>query len=187
MGLMILSLGLSLTIVADKGASPYTAFLVGLSQTIGLTVGSWEFLLGVMFVLICSLIKKSKADYFSLITAFITGLGTDMWLLIFSYCLHPDFLNVEILLLFLGIILTGLGIATYIKANFSPIPVDGLMLIIMDRLKIKISTAKTLFNVVFGTIAFLIGGPVSVGTVLAMFLVGPFIGIFSKMIEKKFG
>lgn len=41
-GILILSLGISLTIQSGLGTSPFDALLVGLSKKIGLTVGSWE-------------------------------------------------------------------------------------------------------------------------------------------------
>ncbi len=41
LGIILLSLGVSLTIHSDIGTSPFDALLVGLSINIGLTVGSW--------------------------------------------------------------------------------------------------------------------------------------------------
>lgn len=58
-GILILSLGISLTIQSGLGTSPFDALLVGLSKKIGLTVGSWEVLISVI-LLICNAILTRK-------------------------------------------------------------------------------------------------------------------------------
>lgn len=59
LGILILSLGISLTIQSGLGTSPFDALLVGLSKEVGLTVGSWEVLISVI-LLICNAILTRK-------------------------------------------------------------------------------------------------------------------------------
>lgn len=80
LGIMILTFGISVTIQSDLGTSPFDALIVGLSVHAGLTVGSWEIIIA--FLLICcnSMLKRQRPEFSGMITAFITGIGIDMWL-----------------------------------------------------------------------------------------------------------
>lgn len=90
LGLLILTLGIALTIQSNLGTSPFDALLVGLSQKIGLTVGSWEIILAIILIILNSLLKKQRPEVLGLGTAFITGIGIDLWL--FLLPITPEFM-----------------------------------------------------------------------------------------------
>lgn len=50
LGILIMTLGISFTILSDLGTSPFDALLVGLSINVGLTVGSWEIIIALIMV-----------------------------------------------------------------------------------------------------------------------------------------
>lgn len=79
-GILLLTLGISLTIQSNLGASPFDALLVGLSLNVGLSVGSWEIILACVLICGNALLSKQKPEVLGLLTAFITGLGIDVWL-----------------------------------------------------------------------------------------------------------
>lgn len=79
-GILLLTLGIALTIQSNLGASPFDALLVGLSLNVGFSVGSWEIILACILICGNSLLSKQKPEILGLLTAFITGLGIDIWL-----------------------------------------------------------------------------------------------------------
>lgn len=80
LGILILTLGISLTIQSDLGTSPFDALLVGLSIKVGLTVGSWEIIIAFIMIFCNALLKRQRPEFLGLLTAFITGIGIDTWL-----------------------------------------------------------------------------------------------------------
>ena len=70
-GILLLTLGISLTIQSDLGTSPFDALLVGLSINVGLTVGSWEIIIA--FVLICCNFKETAARAFGVTNSLYHG------------------------------------------------------------------------------------------------------------------
>lgn len=60
LGILILSLGISLTIQSGLGTSPFDALLVGLSEEVGLTVGSWEVLISALLLICNSILTRKK-------------------------------------------------------------------------------------------------------------------------------
>ncbi|MMZ49759.1 hypothetical protein D1872_114640 [compost metagenome] len=63
LGILILTLGITLTIQSDLGTSPFDALLVELSPNAGLTVGSWEIIIALIMICFNSLLQKQKPEY----------------------------------------------------------------------------------------------------------------------------
>ncbi|EOQ34301.1 hypothetical protein KQ1_00809 [Bacillus cereus BAG3O-1] len=61
-GILILTLGISFTIQSDLGTSPFDALLVGLSQNVELTVGSWEIILAILLIGCNSCLKRQRPE-----------------------------------------------------------------------------------------------------------------------------
>src|SRR5690625_4518995 len=76
-GIVILTFGIALSIQSTLGTSPFDALLVGLHRTIGLSIGSWEIVVGFAMVLGIAVIVKKRPVYFALITSLINGLCRD--------------------------------------------------------------------------------------------------------------
>ncbi|MCF6136382.1 YczE/YyaS/YitT family protein [Pseudalkalibacillus berkeleyi] len=183
-GLFIMTLGISATIVSGLGASPFDALNVGLTNHFGLTVGSWEFIVGIILVFLNAWVQKDKPSYFSIVTALITGIGIDFWLFTVWSVWEPAGFALGSIVLISGLILLGLGISIYLHSNIALIPVDGLMIALHKRFGFRLAIAKTIagsFILIFALIA---GGPVGIGTLIVVLCIGPVIGFFHKYIEQ---
>ena len=83
LGILILTLGISFTIQSDLGTSPFDALLVGLSLNVGLL---WELGNNNSFIIdmLQFILKRQRPEVMGLLTAFITGIGIDMWLFYYA-------------------------------------------------------------------------------------------------------
>lgn len=172
MGILILTLGISLTIQSNLGTSPFDALLVGLSKNVGLTVGSWEIILALLLICSNSLLARQRPEILGLITAFITGIGIDMWLFLFHDVVTPDIWYSQAVCFVIGLVVVGLGTATYLHTNFAPIPVDRLTLIIKELTKKTIFFSRTVIYLLFLVLAIICKGPIGIGTLLTVCLGG---------------
>src|SRR5690625_1768616 len=111
---MILTLGITLTIQSTLGTSPFDALLVGLYRTFGLSIGSWEIVVGATMVLSNAVAEKKRPEYFALLTSLITGIGIDSWLFLLQNWIVPETWIGQSISLTFGIIFTGLGVAAYL-------------------------------------------------------------------------
>ncbi|WP_258728667.1 YczE/YyaS/YitT family protein [Bacillus atrophaeus] len=184
LGILILTLGISFTIQSDLGTSPFDAVVVGLSKNVGLTVGSWEIIIA--FILICcnSFLKRQRPEILGLLTAFITGIGIDMWLFLLHNLLTPDLWYSKVICFGIGLVVIGLGTATYLHTNFAPIPVDRLTLIIKELTRTNIFFSRTFIYLVFLIVAIILNGPIGVGTLLTVCLGGLILNFFMPFTEK---
>ncbi|PRR89004.1 YczE/YyaS/YitT family protein [Bacillus atrophaeus] len=184
LGILILTLGISFTIQSDLGTSPFDAVVVGLSKNVGLTVGCWEIIIA--FILICcnTFLKRQRPEVLGLLTAFITGIGIDMWLFLLHNLITPDLWYSKVICFGIGLVVIGLGTATYLHTNFAPIPVDRLTLIIKDLTRTNLFFSRTFIYLVFLIVAIILNGPIGVGTLLTVCLGGIILNSFMPFTEK---
>ncbi|WP_340043299.1 YitT family protein [Bacillus velezensis] len=178
LGIMILTFGISVTIQSDLGTSPFDALIVGLSVHAGLTVGSWEIIIA--FLLICcnSMLKRQRPEFSGMITAFITGIGIDMWLFFLHRVITPELWYGKAGCFAIGLVVIGIGTATYLHTNFAPIPVDRLTLIVRDLIGRSIFFSRTVIYFIFFILALMLKGPVGIGTLLTVCLGGIILHFF---------
>jgi len=184
-GLIILALGIALTIQSQLGTSPFDALLVGLSENIGFTVGSWEIILALIIIIMNSLLIKKRPEFLGLVSAILTGVGIDLWLKLIETLIAPELWIGKLISYIIGLILIGLGTAMYLYTNFAPAPIDQLMLIIRELTKISILFSRTLQYLLFMILAIIFGGPIGIGTVITLFLGGPILSFFMPIVEKR--
>jgi uncharacterized protein len=185
-GILLLSFGISCSVNSQLGAAPMPSLQVGLQQTIGLTVGSWEFIIGAILVTIMAIVRRSRPDILAFLTSFLTGLSIDMWLYVTEQVYIPEQLPGKILFLCFGLLFIGLGVSLYLQAKFSPAPPDGMILLLEEIWKMNRSTSRTLFSLAVVTLGFLFSGPVGIGTFIMVVSLGPIVAFFYPKVEKLF-
>ncbi|OIR60009.1 hypothetical protein BLL41_17360 [Bacillus sp. FMQ74] len=186
LGILILSLGISLTIQSGLGTSPFDALLVGLSKEVGLTVGSWEVLISVILLICNAILTRKKPILLGLITAFITGIGIDLWLFVVKNTFYLNALLSKLIYFGIGLVLIGLGTAIYLQTKFASTPIDHLTLIIRDLSKRTILFSRTLVYALFLVLAIIFKGPIGIGTLLTVCLGGMILHVFMPIVERHF-
>lgn len=179
-GIILLGLGVALSIRASIGTSPFDALLVGLSKTVGLTVGSWEVLISLFLIVLNAAIVRRRPEFLGLLTAFVTGAAIDSWLFILGHSISSSFWIIRVLVFGLGMTLTGAGTALYLLSGYAASPVDRLTLIIKALTTTNLFVARTIIYVLFLILAFVFNGPIWIGTILTVCLGGLILNAFSK-------
>ncbi|MCG7214385.1 YczE/YyaS/YitT family protein [Paenibacillus mucilaginosus] len=183
-GIFILTLGVSLTIQSDLGTSPFDALLVGLSEHVGLTVGSWEVILAVLLLCCNSLLSRQRPEISGLVTALITGVGIDMWLFFVNDWIEPATWFGKLFCFGAGLLVIGLGTSIYLHTHIAPIPVDRLTLILQALTRTNILLSRTFIYLFFLILAVLFRGPIGIGTLLTVCLGGIILNSFMPLTQK---
>ncbi|MGC3787707.1 YczE/YyaS/YitT family protein [Priestia aryabhattai] len=183
-GILLLTLGIALTIQSNLGASPFDALLVGLSLNVGFSVGSWEIILACILICGNSLLSKQKPEILGLLTAFITGLGIDIWLFFLKNWITFESWYSKVCCFGIGLIIIGVGTSAYLHTNFAPIPIDRLTLIIQKLAKTNLFLSRTFIYLTFLLAAIFLNGPIGVGTLLTVCLGGVLLNFFMPITQK---
>ncbi len=180
-GLMILGLGVALTVKGQRfGVGSWDVLHIGLFKQIGLSIGLWSIIMGIIVITIASIGLREFPRIGTFANMVFIGIFIDLfnWLI-------PDSntLLIQFLAFIMGVVMIAVGSGVYISANLGAGPRDSFMLLIVKKTRLSIAASRTLMEVVVAILGFLLGGPLGVGTVLIAFAVGPIIQITMKYSE----
>ena len=183
-GIIVLSLGIALTIKGQTiGVGSWDVLHIGLYKNLGLTIGSWSIIIGLLILAIDSILTKSLPKIGTYLDMFLPGIFIDIFLYLLP---HAHNLLEQTLSFVVGIVLLGIGCGMYMVANLGVGPRDTLMLLLVRRLGWSVNRARTTMEVSVAVVGFLLGGPVGVGTVIMAFGLGPVVQWALKWNEKLF-
>jgi hypothetical protein len=170
-GIMILGLGVSLTIKGQWfGVGSWDVLHIGLYKNLGLTIGSWSIIMGIIVITIASIGLREFPRLGTFLNMILVGLFID-----FFNWLIPDATTwlTHGVSFILGLVLLGIGSGVYVSANLGAGPRDSFMLLLVQKMKISVRVARTMMEVIVAIIGFLLGGPIGIGTVIMAFGIGP--------------
>ncbi|AKG03349.1 hypothetical protein AAV35_000165 [Salimicrobium jeotgali] len=183
-GLLILTLGISLTVLGGLGTSPFDALLVGLYRTVGLTIGSWEIVVGISMIIFNAVAEKRRPEMLAIVTSLITGAGIDFWVFTLEGIVTPESVWLQSIVFFLGMVISALGISINLQADFAPIPFDRMMLVIHNLTGWNVTISRAAISVVLVLFALYFNGAVGMGTIIIMLFSGVFIQYFMGWIQR---
>lgn len=175
-GLSIVALGITLLIRANLGTGAWDALIVGLSKLTGFTVGTWIIFVGAMLLTLNSILLKNMPDFPALITVVLLGSLVDFWLK--SILIPPLSHMMQFALFTLGLLITAFGIAVYTQARFAITPIDRLMFVIQIKTGYSLRVSRFISEGAALVLAFLLKGPIGVGTIIVTIFLGPLIQFF---------
>ena len=194
LGNFVLALGVAMAVKADLGITPVNSIAFVLSKVLFLDHG---FLTGVIYasyVLIQLAILRREFRLYNLLQA---GVGLLFGWFVFL-CNHilafqvPEFYPLRLLFLLAGVIIIGLGIMLYLRANILPQPAEGLILAIQKKTGWKLHNIKVAFDssvvVIAAAVSFIIIKEVvgiREGTLISMIGIGKCLGFFTKHLGAK--
>lgn len=184
LGIVILTFGIACTILSLLGAGPFDALLVGLHRTFGLTVGSWEIVLGLIMILSNAFAEKRRPELFALVTSLITGACIDFWLLLLDNLIQPTVFITQLAWLLIGMIVGGLGVAINLQADFAPNPMDRSMLVVRRLTGFNLFISRALISIVLVIFAFIFHGAIGLGTLIYALFSGLVINFFMPYVAR---
>lgn len=183
-GHWIYTLGISFIILSNLGAGSWDTIMIGLTEKIGWTIGTWSLTLQFGIIFIAAVIGREKVQWKSIYGIILGSIAIDFWMeLVFQEVIITGLTN-RVMLFVAGICLLGFGIATYIRTNLFSGPIDSLMLAVSKRFKLSIRMARIAIEFFAAITGFLLGGPVGIGTVIVAILLGYCIQFSMEGLEK---
>jgi uncharacterized membrane protein YczE len=168
LGLVVLGVGLGLIVAADLGVSPWDVLHQGLSERLGITIGTASIGVGVL-VLLGWIPLRERPGIGTLMNVFVIGATMDLTLAVID---EPEAMSLRVACLGLGVWLWGPGSGLYLGAGLGSGPRDGLMTGLARR-GLRVGPVRSGIEIAALAIGFTLGGTVGIGTVLFAAGVGP--------------
>lgn len=168
LGLVLLGVGLGLTVAADLGVAPWDVLHQGLSERLGITIGTASIGVGIL-ILLAWIPLRERPGVGTVLNVFVIGATMDLTLAVVD---RPDPLWARAALLAVGVWLWGPGSGLYLGAALGSGPRDGIMTG-LARCGLRVGRVRSGIEVVALSTGFLLGGTVGIGTLVFALGVGP--------------
>jgi len=190
LGLAVMGFGIAMMIEANVGVAPWDTLHIGLQKTFGLTIGMWSQLMGASIIIASYVIGKIKPTVGMFLNMIFFGLFIDlfMWL---KWVPIGETITERVVLFAAGLLIYTFGTGMYISPRLGAGPRDSFMLALHERMGWGIGKVRIGIECTVTLFGFLLGGPVSVGTLVTALAIGPlikqFIPLWERMMAKPYG
>lgn len=169
-GLFLCAVGIVININANLGYAPWEVFHEGISNIVGMKIGTINIIVGFIILMI------------GISQGVIPGVGTIANMILIGSFMNlimdmnylPVFSNLYIRLfsLLVGLTIQSVGTYLYISAGFGTGPRDSIMIMIHKKTGRPIGFIRNSIEVTVLISGYLLGGPVGIGTVILSLGIG---------------
>lgn len=191
LGLAMVAASVALTRASGLGTSPISCIPAVLSFTTDWTIGTWTFVINVLFVLIQIVLLRrdfNPIQFLQIAFVFVFSAMIDFFVPLCAAIPMPNY-GFEMFYTIVGVILTGFGIFLQVKASLITLPGEGIVLAVSKVTKIQFPKCKVAFDSIQGLTGAAIsliamGGLFGVreGTILSALFVGVVVNAFNKLL-----
>ncbi len=167
-GLLLYGISDAMLLMAGLGVDPWDVLHQGLSRQIGLGVGTWVIIVGVV-VLVLWIPLRQRPGLGTLSNVLVVGSVIDLVLALVP-SVHGRAARYAVLIA--AVVLNGIATGAYIGAGLGAGPRDGLMIGLAARGH-SIRLVRTCLELSVLAAGWALGGTVGVGTVLYALGIGP--------------
>lgn len=172
-GNIIFALGITITIkVQHLGLHPWDVLSVGLYEKFGLSIGSWNIIVGILLVSVSLILDRTYVRVGTLFNVILIGSLIDLYLWL-DFLPNPTYTWLDSITIIIGIVIMGIGGGIYNGAGIGSGPRDGFMLSISDKTGISIGKVRIITETLVLVIGWIIGGPVFIFTFIFTFIQSP--------------
>ena len=192
LGFVTISLGIVGVIFSRLGATPVDAFNYYIYTLTPLSLGTIVIFTGLVVALLAFIFEPTKDILMSISFIFLVGILIDGWKFLFELIplsLYDDLL-IRIIMASLSLVIIAFGVAVTITTGIVTSPYEKLMLVLNKKIN-SVQFSKMIIEGTFLILAIILGiwtnqlfDQVNVFTVLLVFVNGPLIGMFARMINK---
>lgn len=188
LGLMVLAFGIALSVNSNLGVSPVSSLPYVVSQIVNISLGTCTIIVYTIYIFAqMALTRKFQPTLLlQLVFSTIFGYFVDGAKFILGDFMLPTYFG-QLAMLAASIVLIAFSLVLYIDVQLAPMPAEGLVGCIADKLGKPFSKIKTLFDctsVLVGIILCLVflGKLVGIreGTIITAMLAGRLMGILRK-------
>lgn len=190
LGLAVMGFGIAMMIKANLGVAPWDTLHIGLQKTFGLTIGMWSQIVGAIIILSSYVIGRIRPNAGMFLNMFFFGLFIDlfMWL---GWIPTGKTVTLRAALFAVGLLIYTFGTGMYLSPRVGAGPRDSFMLALHERMGWGIGKVRIGIECTVTLLGFLLGGPISIGTLVTALAIGPlikqFIPMWEKLLAKPYG
>lgn len=188
MFLSILLMGFAVSVFSysGMGVDPFTALNMSISAKLGVSFGLFQMCMNGAILLLVAFTSKKLINLGTVVNMVGVGYVCEFFTSIYDRLLPQEISFVsQLIFMALGVFLLSLSASLYFNCNLGVSPYDALGFVMEDNVKIKYKWSRVITDLLCTGVAFALGGPIGIGTVVTAFCMGPIIAFCDVNISKK--
>ncbi len=175
-GLIFCGIGVGVFLFAGLGVDPASVLMQGLGKTFHFSYGTASAILNIIILSLVFFIDRKYINISSILAVFGIGYTADLMNKLLLFLLKNEItLAMKFFLIMIGLIIMGIGVATYIQADLGVGAIDLISEIISDKMKIQYRVVRICSDAILLISGYFLGGIIGIGTIAAVFLTGPIV------------
>ena len=180
-GLVLFGIGIGLMVEADLGLAPWEALHQGIADQLGLQIGTVSILLGIPILALWWPLGE-QPGIGTVLNVVLIGVATNITIDVIP---TAGSVPIQLTMMFGGVVVIGLGSATYLSADLGAGPRDGLMTGLHHRFGWSIRRARTAIELLVLVLGWALGGTIGLGTVVFALGIGPIVQSFLRLVDRE--
>lgn len=176
-GVIIQSLGGAILLESHLGMDPYSSMNLGISKLIGWELGTFQLVLNFVILVIVFFVQKRLIGVGTIFNMVLVGYGIQFFSEVYQRMLpDPRMLIWQVVVAIIGLLIFTFGLSMYIVADVGVSPFDAITPMLLELFHShRYRFIRIIQDTTTMLIAWLVGGPFGLVTLIVAFGTGPFI------------
>lgn len=194
-GFLLVGLGVNIMARSNLGLGAWdtVTFNLNLFLNESITKGMTSWIISLIIMTFVIVYNRKWVLLFMIVPVLFVGLSIDFWdLLVFGKDWMPESIYIRVLFFIIGVFILPLGLASIVTSHFPAFVFDEWTLVMMDIFKVKsitvarlsIEVLGILLGILFGFLANVGFGYVSVGSIIFAFALPPIFDFYVRNLGK---
>jgi uncharacterized membrane protein YczE len=179
-GLFVLGASIAFYVRANVGADPFTVLALGVSNRTGATVGVATQLVGAGLLILLLVADRSHIGIGTLLNVVLVGGSADI---VLRFAPQPVGFVSIVAMTAAAVLMMGVGVGLYVSGGLGEGALEGVMLVLSDRLRIPVRLSRICMDVAAILIGLALGARIGIGTLLGAALTGPIAEATMRMVK----
>ena len=186
MSILLMGFAVSVFSYSGMGVDPFTALNMSISAKLGISFGFLQMCVNGVVLVLVALTADRLINVGTIVNMVGVGYVCEFFTSIYNQFLPQENpFAVRLVLMALGVFLLSLSASLYFNCNVGVSPYDALGFVMEEKTKLKYRWCRVATDLICTGVAFLLGGPIGIGTVVTAFFMGPVISFCDNSISKK--
>lgn len=178
---ILIGVSIGIILYANIGSDTITVFQDGLHNLLHVTYGQAALIYNIVCIILALLFARKYFGVGSLVSAFTIGFFIDI-----SYDALCDLdisLNkyLSLLVFIIGLVLYCMSLSMLMRLELGMNSIDALLFALSMKIKSSYKIVRTIADLLFALVGYLLGGVVGLGTLLSILLTGILVDLFNKI------
>lgn len=175
--------GAAFLTVAEFGSDAVLVFQQGVANAFELDLGIAITIINVALLVVLFFVDKKMINIGTVVVVVVAGPWVSL-LLNLGFLPSSDSFWLQFVYFLIASIIVTFGVSMYVYADIGYAPLEGIIMSIRNRTKLRFGTIKIFQDGILFLIGWLLGGRFWVGSVISIFLFGPLIDLYTALYNK---